>query len=160
MPPLSNFKRFDVRPLLKRKGEPLPEILRRVEALKAGSGLIVIAPFLPSPLIELLGSKGAARINCDISPNIFVRTSTAWQPAGKTDEWKPLDAALAKPSPEHNLGPVGDWLDAIAKEREPEASGRNGAWAVEMVMAVYHAALKKARVPFPLAQRAHALKTS
>jgi len=58
MPPLSKFKRFDVRPLLQRGGEPLPEILRRVEAIKPGSGLIVIAPFLPSPLIELLGSKG------------------------------------------------------------------------------------------------------
>jgi uncharacterized protein (DUF2249 family) len=57
-PPLSEFKRFDVRPLLKRGAEPLPEILQRVEALKPGSGLIVIAPFLPSPLIELLGSKG------------------------------------------------------------------------------------------------------
>lgn len=58
MPPLSKFKRFDVRPLLQRGGEPLPEILRRVEALETGAGLIVIAPFLPSPLIELLGSKG------------------------------------------------------------------------------------------------------
>ena len=34
------------------------EILRRVEGLKPDAGLIVIAPFLPSPLIELLGSKG------------------------------------------------------------------------------------------------------
>jgi hypothetical protein len=58
MLPLSKFKRFDVRPLLERGDEPLPEILRRVEALKPGSGLIIIAPFLPSPLIELLGSKG------------------------------------------------------------------------------------------------------
>ena len=58
MLPLSKFKRFDVRPLLQRGGEPLPEILRRVEALKEGSGLIVVAPFLPSPLIELLRSKG------------------------------------------------------------------------------------------------------
>lgn len=58
MLPLSKFKRFDVRPLLQRGGEPLPEILRRVEALKPGAGLIVIAPFLPSPLIELLGNKG------------------------------------------------------------------------------------------------------
>lgn len=58
MPPLAKFKRFDVRPLLKSGSEPLPEILQRVEALKPGSGLIVMAPFLPSPLIELLGSKG------------------------------------------------------------------------------------------------------
>ena len=60
MPPLSRFKRFDVRPLLQRGAEPLPEILKRVQALKPEEGLIIIAPFLPSPLIELLGSQGFA----------------------------------------------------------------------------------------------------
>lgn len=60
MPSLSKFKRFDVRPLLKRGGEPLPEILQRVQALKPDEGLLLIAPFLPSPLIELLGSQGFA----------------------------------------------------------------------------------------------------
>lgn len=54
------FKRFDVRPLLKRGTEPFPEILKRVQALQPDEGLIVIAPFLPSPLIELLGSQGFA----------------------------------------------------------------------------------------------------
>ena len=57
-PPIGQFKRFDVRPLLKRGEEPLSEILQRVQALETGEGLIVIAPFLPSPLIELLGSQG------------------------------------------------------------------------------------------------------
>jgi hypothetical protein len=108
--------------------------------------------------LEFFGSKGAARINGDISPNVFVRKSTPWQPAGKTDEWMPLDAALIKSPPEHNLGPVGDWLDAIAMNREPECGGRNAAWAVEMVMAVYEAALNRARVPFPLTNRAHPLR--
>ena len=60
MPPLSKFKRFDVRQLLKRGAEPLPEILKRVQALKTDEGLVIIAPFLPSPLIELLGSQGFA----------------------------------------------------------------------------------------------------
>ena len=60
MPPLSRFKRFDVRPLLNRGAEPLPEILKRVQALKPDDGLIILAPFLPSPLIELLGSQGFA----------------------------------------------------------------------------------------------------
>ncbi len=60
MPSIDRFKRFDVRPLLKAGAEPLPEILKRVQALKEGDGLIVVAPFLPSPLIELLGSQGFA----------------------------------------------------------------------------------------------------
>jgi len=58
MPPLTQFKRFDVRPLFKRGEEPLPAILQRVRSLAAGEGLILVAPFLPSPLIELLGSQG------------------------------------------------------------------------------------------------------
>lgn len=58
MPPLSKFKRFDVRPLLKRGEEPLSKILQRVQSLKPDEGIIIIAPFLPSPLLELLGSQG------------------------------------------------------------------------------------------------------
>lgn len=52
------FKRFDVRKLLAQGTEPFPEIRKRVDALKAGEGLAVIAPFLPSPLIEKLRSEG------------------------------------------------------------------------------------------------------
>ena len=60
MPPLSKFKRFDVRPLLKRGEEPLSQILQRVQGLGPEQGILIIAPFLPSPLIELLGSQGFA----------------------------------------------------------------------------------------------------
>jgi hypothetical protein len=60
MPPLNQFRRFDLRPLLEKGREPLPEILKRVEALKPEQGLVIVAPFLPSPLIERLGSEGFA----------------------------------------------------------------------------------------------------
>ena len=60
IPSLSKFKRFDVRELLRRGVEPLPEIRRRIGALAADEGLIIVAPFLPSPLIERLGSEGFA----------------------------------------------------------------------------------------------------
>ncbi len=52
------FKTFDVRPLLASGVEPLPEIRKRVAALTAGTGLTIVAPFLPAPLIELLKSEG------------------------------------------------------------------------------------------------------
>ena len=55
---MSQFKRFDLRPLLARGVEPFPEVCKRAEALKDGEGLIVIAPFLPSPLVEKLNSEG------------------------------------------------------------------------------------------------------
>ncbi len=52
------FKRLDVRPLIAKGTEPLGAIRARIAALKADEGLTVIAPFLPSPLIEKLGSEG------------------------------------------------------------------------------------------------------
>ena len=52
------FKRFDVRKLLAQGTEPFPEIRKRVDALRPGEGLAVIAPFLPAPLIEKLRSEG------------------------------------------------------------------------------------------------------
>lgn len=58
MLPMNQFKRFDVHDLLSRGVEPLPEILRKVNELKVDEGLIVIAPFLPSPLVEKLSSEG------------------------------------------------------------------------------------------------------
>jgi uncharacterized protein (DUF2249 family) len=60
MPPIQKFKRFDVREMLSRGVEPFPEIRKRVDALKTGEGLLVIAPFLPSPLVERLAGDGFA----------------------------------------------------------------------------------------------------
>jgi len=60
MPPLSQFKRFDVRALIQRGVEPFPEIHKRVNALTLEEGLIVVAPFLPSPLVEKLAGDGFA----------------------------------------------------------------------------------------------------
>ena len=57
---LNKFKRFDVRDLIRTGVEPFPEILKRVNALGANEGLIVIAPFLPSPLVERLAGEGFA----------------------------------------------------------------------------------------------------
>ena len=54
----TQFKRFDVRKLLAEGIEPYSEIRKRVDALKAGEGIAIIAPFLPSPLIEKLHSEG------------------------------------------------------------------------------------------------------
>jgi hypothetical protein len=57
---LNRFKRFDARDLIRRGVEPFPEIRKRVNALKPDEGLIIVAPFLPSPLVEKLHSEGFA----------------------------------------------------------------------------------------------------
>ena len=54
----ASFKRLDVRPLIAKGAEPFAIIRERVDALKTSEGLTVIAPFLPSPLIEKLSSEG------------------------------------------------------------------------------------------------------
>jgi len=58
MLPLAAFKRYDIRPVIARGEEPLSGIRSRVDDLAANEGLVVVAPFLPAPLIELLGSEG------------------------------------------------------------------------------------------------------
>lgn len=127
--------------------------------------------------IELTGSKGAVRLLTAVEPHVLVRQGGQWEPSGRTDRWQPLEAAPGGddargsndaprrgdvPGGGDAFGPanrriVDDWLGAIAADREPAASGRNAAAAVEMVMAVYHAALGGARVPMPLADRKHPL---
>ncbi len=54
----TKFKTFDVRPLLAKGEEPIALIRVKVDALTTGHGLIVVAPFMPAPLIELLKSEG------------------------------------------------------------------------------------------------------
>jgi len=48
----------DVRPLMEAGIEPRPKLFAAVQSLKEGQALIVIAPFLPSPLIERLRADG------------------------------------------------------------------------------------------------------
>ena len=114
--------------------------------------------------VELVGSKGRARILCDIPPHVLVLKPGAWAPEGRADAWAPLPGAEedgkaggADAFAAANRRVVDDWLDAIAKGRQPACGGSDGAKAVEMVMAVYHAALGGGRVRFPLAVRAHPL---
>jgi uncharacterized protein (DUF2249 family) len=57
-PMARKFKTLDVRPILARGVEPFSKIRESVDALRSNEGLSVIAPFLPSPLIEKLGSEG------------------------------------------------------------------------------------------------------
>ena len=52
------FKTLDVRPIIAKGLEPFQTIRERIDQLRLDEGLSVIAPFLPSPLIEKLASEG------------------------------------------------------------------------------------------------------
>jgi hypothetical protein len=55
---MRKFKILDVRPILAKGIEPFSRIRESIDALGPDEGLSVTAPFLPSPLIEKLGSEG------------------------------------------------------------------------------------------------------
>lgn len=115
--------------------------------------------------LELVGSKGAARIVLtSIHPPVYVQQFGKWGDEGRSDEWKRMtgDPSIGLGGEDVAVGPgnkriVDDWLAAIRENREPEASGANGAWAVEMVMGVYWSALGRGRATFPLKERGHPL---
>lgn len=49
---------LDVRPILRDGGEPFGKIMETVAALAPGQGLRLLATFKPTPLLQVLGSKG------------------------------------------------------------------------------------------------------
>lgn len=58
MPPVKKVKKLDVRPLIKQGGEPFPLIREALDTLSPGQKLMLLVPFIPSPLIEKLGGEG------------------------------------------------------------------------------------------------------
>ena len=49
---------LDVRPLLANGEHPLQKIMETIATLGPADELVLLTPFLPSPLIEKLGSEG------------------------------------------------------------------------------------------------------
>ena len=108
--------------------------------------------------LEIIGSKGSARVLTNVPAQVFVKNITPWNAEGHTDTWKrpegpvvPSSFALA------NARVVDDLIAAIDDRREPECSGQNAMKAVEMVMGVYQSAVSHRRVVFPLGERSHPL---
>jgi uncharacterized protein (DUF2249 family) len=63
---------IDVRPLIAEGIEPRPQLFKAVQGLGPGQTLVVIAPFLPSPLIERLRADGFAA-------EVTRRSDGAWE---------------------------------------------------------------------------------
>ena len=57
-PGSKKFRTLDVRPLMKRGEEPFRRIMETLATLEPDEGFAVVAPFLPSPLIERMQSAG------------------------------------------------------------------------------------------------------
>ncbi len=49
---------LDVRPDVESGGEPFVRIMEAADAIKPGGTLVIIAPFEPVPLYDVLGARG------------------------------------------------------------------------------------------------------
>jgi predicted dehydrogenase len=114
--------------------------------------------------IEFVGSKGMARMLVEIFPTLYVLTPGKWDAKGREQNWRRLesDPGISLSAEERGFGPgnrrvVDDWVAAIRDDREPACSGEAATKSLEMIMAVYQAALSGARAAFPLAKREHPL---
>ncbi len=76
------YKRLDVCPLIARGEEPLGVIRASVDSLGSAEGLLLVAPFLPAPLIELVRSEG---FETQVEP----RSDGCWV----VRVWRPISAA-------------------------------------------------------------------
>ena len=111
--------------------------------------------------IELIGSKGSAKILADIPPTTLYRKhGPGDRPFGPV----PGDpASKAQKSDQReklaNAWMIDDLVAAVREGREPACNGVEALQAIEMVMAVYQSSLASSRVSFPLATRTHPLAT-
>lgn len=108
--------------------------------------------------LDLYGSRGVMAIRADMSPSVFICSSPKWTEA----PWVRLTLP-GNPPPrdtnEANRALVADLLEAIERDREPKASGREARWTIEMAMALYESQRIGGRVYFPLRRREHPLVT-
>jgi predicted dehydrogenase len=115
--------------------------------------------------LEIIGSKGRARLLNDPNTQVFVLRSGRGSERGQTQEWIPLDGESAGPAATAggtdgaNRRVVDDWLAAIAEERESVCSGHAAMKSLEMIHAVFAAGISRGRVTWPLRVRSHPLGT-
>ncbi len=113
--------------------------------------------------MELIGTKGSARLLNDQHTQVYALHSGALTAPGQTREWRPLAPGSTASNLElggattANARVVDDWLAAIAGDREPGCSGFAAMKALEMIHAVFTAGITRARVALPLRSRAHPL---
>jgi uncharacterized protein (DUF2249 family) len=63
---------LDVRPLLEQGGEPFVPIMEAAEGIQPGNSLVLIAPFEPIPLYEVMQARGFLHETKQAAPNEWV----------------------------------------------------------------------------------------
>lgn len=113
--------------------------------------------------MELVGTKGRARLLNDVFTDVFTAKQAPMGLQGQTTEWVPWkDPAAAAGNADRsfhaaNRRVVDDWLAAIAGEREPVCNAHAAMKSLEMIHAIFAAGVSRGRVELPLRHRAHPL---
>lgn len=112
--------------------------------------------------INVYGTQGIATMRMGPVPQVAYIEEPSWAPAGKDSVWKRLpdspNVEAREPAKVAHYAPIiDDLINAIAEDRQPAVSLRDGLNATEMIQAVFEAPLHGGRVAMPLEQRTHPL---
>jgi len=114
--------------------------------------------------IALHGSRGVALVHIGADPKIFHLVDPLWSPGSSGAKWAPLPDSPSNADPSGLTGMeaankrIVEELLRCAETGERATCGIHEARAaLEMIMAVYAAHLRGARVALPLAERRHPL---
>jgi len=116
--------------------------------------------------IEFVGARGRARLFAEMPPTMSLLTEShpssaecieRWSSWPKTDHPYHAPVAGLTGLAASNRHGVLDWLESIAENREPHASGLGALKSLEMIHGIWQAGLTMKRAYFPLVNRLHPL---
>jgi predicted dehydrogenase len=113
--------------------------------------------------VDVCGSKGVVAIRMDTLDRMHLFPNPPWAPMTRPVQWELLPRLEEVAQTHAQVGRydpiIDDLIAAIEEGREPIASLREGREAQQMVQAVNASHVAGGRVPLPLQQRVHPLKT-
>ncbi len=109
--------------------------------------------------LDFRGSQGIFQLRAGMDPPVFLLRSNSWTPEKASWERVPPPQQNWAGQAAANARLAADLMESIEQDRQPQSSGYDGRWALEMILAVYHSQLRAGRVPLPLKERRHPLTT-
>ncbi len=117
--------------------------------------------------IDIIGTEGRIAIRESVGTTMFIHKGQHKTPA---EAWEPVQLAAENLDEQGNPRDkasirlllqrlmLRDLIEAIEKDRDPFASGRDGRDCLEMIHATWESHRQKTRVPIPLTPREHPLE--
>gem|GEM_PF-2314029 len=106
---------------------------------------------------DIYGTRGIVSYRKPINTAVFY--SPSFYTAQKNLKWEKLPKPDKFVIPEHKKHPIVDFIHAIETDTQPQSSGYDGRWSIEMVSCVYESQINKKRIYFPLKNREHPLES-